>query len=140
MARPADGPTAPRLDLEDDLAQLGQQVAVFERKAAEAINGWRQTVAGLAAAGRRPICWGAGSKCVAFLTTLGITGEIEYVVDINPHKQGTYLPGTGHRVTGPEQLCTAPSQAVLVMNPIYCNEIGKTLEELGVQAERIPVC
>jgi SAM-dependent methyltransferase len=140
MARPADRPTESHLDLEDDLAELGRQVELFERRAVEAIDGWRRRVAALAAAGSHPICWGAGSKCVAFLTSLAVTNEIEYVVDINPYKQGKFLPGTGHPVMGPEHLRQAPSQAVLVMNPIYCDEIQKTLESLGVTAELIPVC
>ena len=41
---------------------------------------------------------------------------------------------------GPEHLRESPSQAALVMNPIYCDEIRKTLNALGVQAELIPVC
>ena len=35
---------------------------------------------------------------MAFLTTLGIEREVDCVVDINPYKQGKYLPGTGHEV------------------------------------------
>ena len=51
---------------------------------------------------RRPprAIWGAGSKGVAFLTTLASGEEVAHAVDINPYKQGKYLAGTGHEVAG----------------------------------------
>lgn len=140
VARPSDGPTSACLPLEHDLAELTEQVGRFKIRADDVVAGWRQRLIDLASAGRRPICWGAGSKCVAFLTTLGITDEVEYVVDINPFKQGKYLPGTGHPVVGPQHMNDHPSDAVLVMNPIYCDEIRETLDGLGTSPELIGVC
>jgi len=140
VARPTDGPTRAALPLENDLATLTEQVARFEQQAAGVVEAWRQRVRGLAHAGRRPVCWGAGSKCVAFLTTLGSTNHIEYVVDINPYKQGKYLPGTGHPVVAPRHIRDTPTEAILVMNPIYCDEIQRILDRLGIRAELIPVC
>ena len=89
--------------------------------------------------GRRPVIWGAGSKCVALMTTLGLGDEIEYVVDVNPFKQGKYLPGTGHQVVSPEFLQHYRPGAVLVMNSIYLDEIRQTLQSLGIDAMLIPV-
>ena len=55
------------------------------------------------AAGKRVAIWGGGSKCVSFLTTNGLGAEVAQVIDINPFKQGKYLPGTGHRCQRPGQ-------------------------------------
>jgi hypothetical protein len=91
------------------------------------------------AAGKRVAIWGGGSKCVSFLTTNGLENEVSTVIDINPFKQGKYLPGTGHEVSAPESLAAAPPDTVIVMNPIYLSEIGATLSEMGTRPELIAV-
>ncbi|MDL5502674.1 MAG: hypothetical protein QSU88_05600, partial [Candidatus Methanoperedens sp.] len=89
--------------------------------------------------GRRVVLWGGGSKGVAFLTTLNIIDEVEYVVDINPKKNGTYMAGTGQKIVAPEFLIKYKPDIVIVMNPIYCNEIQETLDKIGIIAELKPV-
>ena len=56
------------------------------------------------AAGKRVAIWGGGSKGVSFCTTDGLGPMLSHVVDINPYKQGKYLPGAGLRVSAPEDL------------------------------------
>ncbi len=72
---------------------------------------------------------------MAFLTTLGNWYEVAYAVDINPLKHGTFMAGTGQEVVSPETLRDYKPDAVIVMNPVYCREIGEQLEGLGVKAE-----
>ena len=83
--------------------------------------------------------WGAGSKAVAFLTTTGIAPEIEFLVDVNPHKAGKFLPGTGHTVIAPEQLREYQPGVVVAMNPVYIDEIRQRLASIGVSADVIAV-
>ena len=141
MARPIAG-TSPassaELNAERAVQELSSSVDHFQRESRRQIDQWRERIIRLSAEGKRPVVWGAGSKCVAFLTTLGVDREIAYAVDINPHKQGRYLPGTGHLVVGPEYLTGDPPGAVIVMNSIYCDEIARTLAELSISAELIP--
>jgi hypothetical protein len=73
------------------------------------------------------------------VTTTGLEREIEYLVDINPHKAGKFLPGTGHAVVSPETLRDYRPEIVLAMNPVYTNEIRASLAAMGVSAEVIPV-
>ena len=138
-ARPTDAPTLPSLAIEDDLESTARDVAVFREQAPKDIASWRERILQLAAAGRRPVIWGAGSKCVAFLTTCGITDQIEYLVDINPHKAGKFLPGTGHPVVGPDFLREYHPGAVIAMNPVYVDEIRGTLTAMGVSADVVAV-
>ncbi len=79
------------------------------------------------------VLWGSGSKAVSFLTTLGITDELQYVVDINPHRQGMFMPGTGHAIVSPDFLAEYKPDRVIIMNPIYREEITKMLKERGVE-------
>ncbi len=76
--------------------------------------------------------WGASSKAVAFLASVGRDDQIAAAVDINPFKQDKFLPGSGVAVIGPEQLPELKPQLVVIMNPIYRDEIGDTLAELGL--------
>ena len=135
MARPREMTSNDRRvsALRDDALQ--ESVSQFENTVTDEITQWTNRVRGFAEAGRRPVIWGAGSKCVSFLTTTGLQEEIEFVVDVNPYKQGKFLPSTGHKVIAPEELRDYQPQAVVVMNPVYVAEIGKQLAELGVEAE-----
>jgi len=96
---------------------------------------WRGRLAALAADGRRAAVWGAGSKGVTFANSVDESGCIDALVDINPHKQGRFVPGTGHAVTGPEDLAGRGVDLVVVMNPRYRDEIAAQLSELGIAAD-----
>jgi hypothetical protein len=60
---------------------------------------------------------------------------IECVVDINPRKQGRYVAGTGQRIVPPEFLRDYRPGVIIVMNPVYRDEIREMTERLGVTAE-----
>jgi SAM-dependent methyltransferase len=88
------------------------------------------------AADRKVAVWGSGSKAVGFLTSLGVTHQmIPYVVDINPHKHDTYLPGGGQQIVAPEALRGYRPDVVLAMNSVYRDEIAADLGRIGVTAE-----
>lgn len=135
MATPADQPTAATLAIEDDLEEMAALAAAFEVSSQAQISHWRETIRRFHHEGRKPVLWGAGSKCVAFLTTAGLEHEVEVVVDINPHKQGKFLPATGHPVISPEQLKDYAPGIVVVMNSIYLNEVQQLLNQLEIDAE-----
>lgn len=103
------------------------------------VEGWRKTVDEIKGGGKRAVIWGGGSKGVAFLTTLGIREEIPYAVDINPNKHGKFMAGTGQEIVAPEKLIEYQPDIVIVMNPIYCDEIQRDLDRMGVKATLMPV-
>ncbi len=131
-ARPAGGPTVSELAEEDDLAWLLATAEGFRRSAAEARARWRGELDRARARGERVALWGAGSKAVSFLTTLGVSDEVATVVDVNPHKHGWYLPGTGLRCEAPKTLRALRPEVVIAMNPVYLDEIGRDLAALGL--------
>ncbi|MBT8565446.1 methyltransferase domain-containing protein [Polynucleobacter paneuropaeus] len=74
------------------------------------------------------VIWGGASKGVIFallMTKLGI--GVSTVIDINPAKQGHYLPGTGILVQSPEDALPLlkTGQDLYVMNSNYFEEIKK---------------
>jgi len=122
---------------EDDLDAVRDLIATFPQRVAKARAAWDGFVRERHAAGRRVALWGGGSKAVAFLTTGGLGAEIAGVVDINPHKQGKFLPGTGHEVLAPTRLMELRPDTVIVMNPVYEDEIGAQLATMGLQPELV---
>ena len=66
---------------------------------------------------------------------LKIKDQIEYIVDVNPRKQGKYIGGTGQQIVLPEFLRDYQPDVVIVMNPIYKKEIQRTVKELGLTTE-----
>jgi len=138
-ARPVDVPTAPTLALENDLADTARDVQRFARSVQGDIAEWRERLGRFAREGRRSVLWGAGSKAVGLVTTAGIGDEVSCLVDINPHKAGKFLPGTGHPVVSPEHLVTDPPDVVIVMNPAYLQEVSERLAALGLSSQVMAV-
>jgi hypothetical protein len=134
-AKPESRRSAARLPLEHDLAEMHDLAATFPKRVKEVQENWRTRVRSAWRDGRRIVLWGGGSKAVSFVTTLGLTEEIAAAVDINPYKQGKFMPGTGHPVIAPKELLDQPPDLVIVMNPIYVPEIKSSLHELGLTPE-----
>ena len=126
-ARPADAAPAAA-----ELAAAAADVARFRTTVAGVQDRWRRTLLGERERGGRSVLWGGGSKAVAFLSTLGVGDAVDAVVDVNPHKQGRWLPGTGHPVLAPKELVACPPDLVVVMNPVYEAEIRAELQRLGL--------
>jgi len=139
VARPADGPTVAVLPQEDDLATIAADVRTFETRVQARIGDLRAHVQRARSAGQRVAIWGSGSKCVSFLSTVGVAADISAVIDINPFRHGKFLAGSGKQVVSPETLKTSPADLILVMNPIYMAEIRAQIERMGVRAELVPV-
>jgi SAM-dependent methyltransferase len=138
-ALPARGATAARLPQENDLEALRDAVDRFPEVVRERIQYWRETMLRAADGGGRVVIWGGGSKGVALLSTTDVGEAVEYVVDINPYKQGRFMPGTGQEVISPERLVEYRPDLVIAMNPVYVPEIRKTLEEAGLHPRLLAV-
>ncbi|MEZ5245310.1 MAG: class I SAM-dependent methyltransferase [Acidimicrobiales bacterium] len=89
--------------------------------------------------GQRLAAWGGGARAVGLMNLVPASDAIEWVVDINPRKQGTFVTGTGHAIVAPEVLVEARPDAVLVVNPVYTDEITRMLSDLGVDADVISI-
>ena len=124
---------------DDSAERFGSSIESFPSAFTRKVNYWRERMTDNERRGRKAVIWGSGSKGVAFLTTLGLGEEIACAVDVNPHRQGFFMPGTGHRIVGPEALRDVRPDAVIVMNPIYRAEIGEQLRRLGLDPELLTV-
>jgi hypothetical protein len=54
---------------------------------------------------------------------------LDCVVDVNPRKQGCFLPGTGHPILAPGALAERDVRHAVLLNPNYHAEIAATLAD-----------
>ena len=120
-------------DLENYASELSEK---YKTKISESKN----LLADSKHAKKKTVLWGAGSKGVTFLNLLNIGNQIRYVVDINPRKQGMYIAGTGQKIVEPGFLKNYNPDYIIVMNPIYSNEIKHyTNNVLGLPVQLLSV-
>ena len=133
----ASAPLRPRSSADDPiaLATLTADARAFAANYAAKRDEWCARLRDLAAAGRRGVVWGAGSKGVTFLNATGAGAEIVAVVDINPRKQGKHVAGAGQRIVAPAELAELRPDFVILMNPNYRDEVAGMLAEVGVVAD-----
>lgn len=121
--------------IEESVEQLKTLVEEFKDKIQKELLGWRQTLTKLKEGNKRTVVWGGGSKSVGFLVNFADLDLIQYVVDVNPHMEGNYIPGIGKMYVQPRFLKEYRPDAVIIMNSIYKNEITKSLHEMGLDPE-----
>lgn len=109
------------------LQGLAEQFADTYR---EKTTHWRTVLDETTSSGGRVVAWGAGSKGNTFLNVVG--RDVSAIVDINPKKRGKFVAGTGQPILAPDQLTEDPPATVVIMNPVYRDEIAAQLGELGL--------
>lgn len=138
-AVPAETSTRAALPLEDDLAEMTSLAMTFKQEVARSIGGWRRLILEAQSRDKKVVLWSALSKAVSFLTTLKVGSAIEYAVDINPQRQGRFLPGTGQQIVAPGFLADYKPDYVILMNPIYRREVQAELDRMSLSSQILAV-
>ena len=117
-----------------DLATLTAEFARVEGELSEA---WRRRIESLAESGKVAL-WGAGAKGVTF-ANLADPGQqyIDCIADLNPLKQGHFVPGTGHPIVAPADLPERQVRNVILMNPLYRDENLAIIKSLNADVNLI---
>jgi SAM-dependent methyltransferase len=137
-AKPVSQTSERLASIEERVEETTENVDNFSVRIQDKLKWWKDRLGLIRAEKKRAVVWGSGSKCVAFMTTLNVKDEIEYVVDINPHRHGKFISGVGKQIVPPEFLKKYKPEIVIVMNPAYCNEITAMLNKMDIVAEMIP--
>lgn len=116
----------------DETVQLALN---YQREENDLFNNWLSKIKRFADKGKTAI-WGAGAKGVTFVNLFDNDRSlIDCVVDINPNKQGGFIPGSGHPIVGISGLLERDVKSVILMNPNYREENRKLLAEAGIFIE-----
>ena len=125
---------SPRTHRANTLAIL-QLAKAFAKDEQGRLSRWHELVRSLSREG--PVfAWGAGAKGVTFCNLVDPDGSrLSGVVDVNPAKQGKFLPGSGHPILSPVNAVNQGVASVLIFNPNYTVEVQANLKLLGSQAK-----
>jgi SAM-dependent methyltransferase len=137
-AKPVHNKSEKIMEVEESIQTTVEDVINFSARCRDKIEKWLDQLKRIKEERKRAVIWGSGSKCVGFMTTLGIKDEIEYIVDINPNRHGKFIAGVGKQIVSPEFIRNYRPDIVIVMNPIYSKEIGQMLEKMGLYPELLP--
>ena len=118
----------------DVVQSVRQQAAALAQCFQRSVGRWNAELGARRGRGTTAL-WGAGSRGVTFLNTTAAGEIVDVVVDINPRKHGSYVPGTGQEIIGPEALRDLRPATVVVMNPNYEPEIRAELAALDLNPE-----
>lgn len=131
-----DPPRDRTFAIEEPPADTLALVAGYAAKAQAHKQAWQAYLAQASTTGQRIAIWGSGSKCVAFLKAVAPEGcpPLCGIIDINPHRAGKFAPGLDMAISAPETLTHLRPDAIIVMNPIYRDEIAKTCADVGWSA------
>lgn len=126
------GPSVPGSSLDGLISEFAHR---YESRVAQ----WREQLETMTRNGGTCVIWGAGSKGITFANIMRGSDAIIGMVDINPHKLGRFVPGTGTRVVGVETLAGLAPDHVLVTNPLYLEEIRQAMTAQGIRAKTMLV-
>jgi SAM-dependent methyltransferase len=124
-------PVSPRVGRREDLAEVQRFAATFHGK----VSYWRNQLQELRRKGRKVAAWGAAGRGITFLNLVDPEGEIRHIAEINPARQGKYIPGTGALVVAPESLVESRPDVIILTNATYANEIKQQANRLGLDCE-----
>lgn len=106
--------------------------AAFGTHSNQAIERCRAALRDLARDGRPLVIWQAASKTVGLLTALQDDTLIDCAVDMSVHRHGRFLPPNGLPIFSPQDLAALRPKNVVLMNPVYYDEVRASLSRLGL--------
>ena len=134
-AVPSTGEPSAPLPEEDDLALIAGLVEQFEERMKAQLQDWGGRLGAWKEQSKKVVVWSSSSKATAFLTTLPHTDIVDWVVDINPRRQGHFMAKGGQEIVGQDFLIDYQPDVVVIMNPIYRDEIVADLERRQLTPE-----
>jgi SAM-dependent methyltransferase len=115
--------------------EVPEALIAFERVFNQKRHFWAEKLESFRRSNQRVVLWGTGGKGNTFLNTVEGADSIEYVAEINPAKQGKYMPGTGQEIVPPQFLAAYRPDKIIITNALYETEMKKQAAQLGVDAE-----
>ncbi|MCS6783338.1 MAG: class I SAM-dependent methyltransferase, partial [Gloeomargarita sp. SKYG98] len=117
------------------LQEHWRQTATWRDRCQEARAAVAQQLQALVAAGKKVAIWGGTGKAAAFMHHYGVDAErFPLVVDSDPAKVGTHVPGTGQLIQFRDVLKTQPVDVIIIPSQWRVRDIWLEMEREGIAA------
>lgn len=127
-----------RLQVPEPMRERVEQSASFARQAQASRIMIRAQMDALAASGKRVAVWGGTGKAAAFIHQFGADAlRFPLVVDSDPDKVGTFVPGTGQAIVFRDVLKSAPADVVIIPPQWRARDIAAEIEREGIRVGQI---
>lgn len=135
-AKPSASPGKHHSEAAELIAGIDGQVDGFATEYASQVSKWTDRFDEYRRMGKRVVLWASGMRAISLLVNVGPAGVgVDYVVDVNPQRQGRYMPKTGQQVVAPGELRRIAPDVVIATNPNYAPEIAAQIQELGIRCD-----
>lgn len=127
-----------RLHVPEPMRRIAKEAAAFEERSVANRVSIRNQIDTLAASGRRVAIWGGTGKAAAFIHQFGLdAARFPLVVDSDPDKAGTHVPGTGQCISFRDVLKDAPPDVVIIPTQWRARDIVAEMTREGIKAAQI---
>ncbi len=126
------------LTLPSQLLDRSESSAAFARTAKRHREFIRKQVDALASSEARVAVWGGTGKAAAFIHQFQLDRDrFPLVVDSDPDKVGSYVPGTGQEIMFRDELKTAAVDVVIIPSQWRARDIVAEMNREGILAEKV---
>ncbi len=127
-----------QLEVSDAQQQLATQSAAFAADAQANRAFIVQQLNELATSGQRVAFWGGTGKAAAFMHQFCVDAKrFPLVVDSDPDKTGTFVPGTGQKIQFRDVLKSVQFDVVVIATQWRAKDIVAEMAQEGIQADRV---
>jgi hypothetical protein len=118
-------------DLTAAASQFREQARMAKQRMAAQLSGLHR-------AGKRVAIWGGTGKGAAFMNYFGVdANRFPLVVDSDPAKVGTFVPGTGQRILSQHVLVQHAVEVVIIPTQWRAKDIVLEMTELGISVTQV---
>ena len=121
-------------------ARFAREAIAFRDQAINAQAAIKNLLKKLSSSGKKVAVWGGTGKGAAFINYLDMKAErFPLVVDSDPDKAGTFVPGTGQEIRFRDYLLENPVEVILITTQWRARDIVAEITQCGISYEKILV-
>jgi len=118
--------------------QFAQESLRFRDRAQKSREGLRSDLSWLASTGKSVAIWGGTGKAAAFINQYGLdAARFPIVVDSDPDKAGTFVPGAGQEIRFRDWLLTNPVQVIVIATQWRAHDIALEIVRCGIDCQQV---
>ncbi|MBI5485076.1 MAG: methyltransferase domain-containing protein [Deltaproteobacteria bacterium] len=127
-----------RLDIPETMKSVASQASAFCRSAGISLETISRQLSDLHLSGLSVAIWGGTGKSAAFMHHFGVdAGRFPLVVDSDPAKAGTYVPGTGQKIEFRDVLKEKPVDVIIIPCHWRLRDIIAEMKSEGIAAGKV---